>query len=101
MQKNSGTHMGTAVFYGIRLLLVALVLGGRSQQRTDGQGDLLLLLVDGSDLGVHDVALSQHVAGLLDAAIRDLGDVDQAVHTGNHLGKGAEGSMESKSASVE
>src|SRR5699024_6242828 len=33
----------------------------------------------------------QHVAGLLDAVVGDLGDVDQAVHAGHHLGKGAEG----------
>ena len=51
----------------------------------------LLLLVDSGDLGVHDLALGEDVTGLLDAAIGDLGDVDQAVHAGNDLGKSAEG----------
>ena len=37
------------------------------------------------------LALAQHVTGLVDAVVGDLGDVDQAVHTGHNLGKGAEG----------
>ena len=51
----------------------------------------MLLLVDGGDLGVNHVAHSQHVLGLADAAVGDLGDVDQAVNTGQNLGESAEG----------
>ena len=51
----------------------------------------MLLLVDRGDLRIDDVADGQHLIGLADAAVGDLGDVDQAVHTGQHLGKRAEG----------
>ena len=51
----------------------------------------MLLLVDRGDLGVHDVADGEDLVGLRDAAVGDLGDVDQAVHTRHDLGEGAEG----------
>ena len=51
----------------------------------------LLLLVDGGDLRVHNLALGEDILGLVDAAVSNLGNVDQAVHAGHDLGKGAEG----------
>ena len=61
------------------------------EQSADGQRDLLVLRVDVGDLRVHLLAtLSQHVAGLLDAVVSDLRNVDQAVNAGDDLGKGAE-----------
>src|SRR5699024_11154013 len=66
-----------------RLLLVVLLV--RYEQRTDGQGDLLLLVVDVDDLRVNLLANLEDVLGLGDAVIRDLGDVDQAVHARNDL----------------
>ena len=58
------------------LLLVSL-RGGGGQQGPHGQGNLLLLLVHGGDLRLHGLALGEHVAGLLDAPVGDLGDVDE------------------------
>ena len=55
------------------LLHRSLVLSG-SQQSADGQGDLFLLLIDGSDLGIDDLALRENILGLLNAAVSDLGE---------------------------
>ena len=52
------------------------------QQGTDGQGDALVVSIDIDDLGFDFLAFGENVFGLGDAAISDLGDVDQAVHTG-------------------
>ena len=65
-------------FYSLFRIRLLGVLVPVVQQSTDGQGDLLLLLIHSGDLGIHDLALGQNVTGLLDAAIGDLGDVDQA-----------------------
>ena len=52
----------------------------------------LFSIVDVGDLHVHLIWPSASTSlGLLDAVVSDLGDVDQAVHAGNDLGKGAEG----------
>lgn len=68
-------------FRSLRLLRRALAHRSRlgSGQRTDGQGDLVLLLVDGGDLRIDNVADGQDLIGLADAAVGDLGDVDQAI----------------------
>ena len=66
------------------LSLVGLVLVA-TQQSADRQGNLLLLLVDSGDLGIHHLALGQNITGLLNAAVGDLGNVDQTIHTGNYL----------------
>ena len=46
-----------------------------SGQRADGEADLVLLLVDGGDLRIDDVADGQDLFGLADAAVGDLADV--------------------------
>ena len=53
--------------------------------------DLLLVVVDGSDLDVDHVAHAQDLIGLADAAVGDLADVDEAVNARHDLGKRAEG----------
>ena len=73
------------------LLLDRSILLSGSQQSADRQGDLLLLLINSGDLGIDDLALGENVFGLLNAAVSDLGDVDQAVYAGNHLSESAEG----------
>ena len=50
------------------LSLVGLVLVA-AQQSADRQGNLLLLLVDSGDLGIHHLALGQNITGLLNAAV--------------------------------
>ena len=80
---------------GLLVDILFLSLGGLDRSGlghgADGEGDLVLLLVDGGDLGLDLVADGQHVLGLADAAIGNLGDVDQAVNTGQDLGKSTEG----------
>ena len=51
-------------------------------QGTNGEGDLVLVVIDSSDLGIDHVTDGQHILGLADAAVGNLGDMDQAVHTG-------------------
>ena len=84
---------GLLLLFQLKLLLnrSVLLVSGRSQQSADGQGDLLLLLVDRSDLSLNGLALGENVLRLLDAAVSDLRNVDQAVHAGNHLSESAEG----------
>ena len=60
------------------VLLVLRGRGGGRQQSADGQGDLLLLLVHSGDLGVHDLALAEDIAGLLNPAVSDLGEIGRA-----------------------
>ena len=72
-------------------LLRVVRLVNRRQQRTDGQGDTLVLRIDVDDLCIHFLTLSQNVLGLADAAVSDLRDVDQAVHTGDDLCECTEG----------
>ena len=88
-----GADRPVCSFFQSKLLLnrSVLLVSGRSQQSADGQGDLLLLLVDRSDLSLNDLALRENVLRLLDAAVSDLRNVDQAVHAGNHLSESAEG----------
>ena len=88
-----GADRSVCSFFQLKLLLVrsVLLVSGRSQQSADGQGDLLLLLIDGSDLRIDDLTLRENILRLLNAAVSDLGDVDQAVHAGNHLSESAEG----------
>ena len=59
------------------LLDGSLFLRSGREQRTDAQRDLLLVLVDGDDLSIDLVAFGQNVGGLVDTAVRDLGNVDQ------------------------
>ena len=56
-------------FRSMRLLRRALAHRGRlgSGQRADGQGDLVLLLVDRGDLRIDNVADGQNLIGLADA----------------------------------
>src|SRR2546422_1335221 len=67
-------------------LLTALVLQGRLH----GEPDLLLGDVHLDDLGRHDVVHAQLVRRLLDALLRDLGDVHQALDPLGDLDEGAE-----------
>src|SRR5437867_3320526 len=67
-------------------LLTALVLQGRLH----GQPDLLLGDVHLDDLGRYDVIHSQLVRRLLDALLRDFGDVHQALDPLGDLDEGAE-----------
>ena len=76
---------------GFRLLGVLFVLCGGSQQGADGQRDALMLLIDVDDLRVDFLTLGQNVLRLADAAIRDLGDVDEAVNARDDLSESAEG----------
>ena len=46
------------------------------------KGDTLVLLIDVDDLRVDFLPLGQDILGLADAAVSDLGDVDQAVNAG-------------------
>ena len=47
--------------------------------------------VDVDDLHIYSLTLGEHVLGLADAAVSDLGNVDQAVHAGQNLSEGTEG----------
>ena len=60
------------------------------QQSADGQGDALVLGIHVGDLHLHVLTLGQHILGLADAAVSDLGNVNQAVHAGQDLSKCAE-----------
>ena len=53
--------------------------------------DLALFRVDGEDQRFDDLALAQHVAGMVDAAVGgDLADVDEAFDAFGDLDEGAE-----------
>ena len=71
LAKNS--VLSPSVILGLRLAL---------QQSTDRQGYLFVLLVNGDDLRIHNLALAEYIAGLLHPVVSDLGDVDQAVNAG-------------------
>ena len=71
-------------------LLNGLLGGSRLAQGADGEADLVLVIVDGGDLHFDLIADGKHVAGLGNAAVGDLGDVDQTVDPGHDLGEGAE-----------
>ena len=73
------------------LLGVLFVLCGGSQQGADGQGDTLMLLIDVDDLRINFLTLGQNVLRLSDAAVCDLGDVDQAVNARDDLSECAKG----------
>ena len=54
---------------------------------TDGQGDLVILGVDSSDLCLDNIADREDLFGLADAAVCDLRNVDKAVNAGQDFCK--------------
>ena len=66
------------------------ILGVLLQQSTDGQRNALVL-GDIGNLNLDNLSLGQNILGLADTAVRNLGDVNQAIHTGQDLGKGTKG----------
>ena len=52
------------LFFMFDLVLVVIFVPLRLQQGTDGQGNLLLLFVNSSDLRFHFLSHSEHIAGL-------------------------------------
>src|SRR5699024_8605861 len=69
-----------------RLLLVAAV-----EQRTDGQRNLLLLVVDVDNLSFDFLTDGQCFLSLCDAMVGNLGNVNQAVNARNDFSKCTEG----------
>lgn len=65
--------------------------GSRLSQCADGQGYLVILGVDSGDLSLDNVADGEDLFRLADAAVCDLGNMDQTVNAGKYLGKCAEG----------
>ena len=61
------------------------------QQSADRQGDTLVLGVHIGDLDLHILTLGQDILRLADAAVSDLGNVNQAVHAGENLREGTKG----------
>ena len=65
--------------------MLALRSGFRLEKGADAQGDLLLVGVDGRNLRVDRFANGEDFVRLADAAVGDLGDVDEAVNA-RHVG---------------
>ena len=92
-----GNLIHECVFSGFLKILFLIFLGGLSlgrcglRQSADGEGDLMLVIIDSGDLGIDDIADRQNIFGLANTAVGDLGNVDQTINTGQNLGKRAKG----------
>ena len=86
IQQNTGATCAAPVLHH-KLLGVLFRL---FQQSADRQGDTLVLGVHIGDLDLHILTLGQNILGLADAAVSDLGNVNQAVHAGQDLSEGTE-----------
>src|SRR5262249_49237313 len=66
-------------------------VGGRGCALPGAEGDALAIEVDLEDAHLELVADLHHVAGVLDEAVGELGDVDEPVLVDAHVDEGAEG----------